>query len=189
MRIHRAAAVRVAAAVALAVAVSAPASFGAAGPRDPVVAQVAVLHGKSFDVAFLQAAIPVDDEAAELASTATLYADHPDLLHWNQDYMEREHKQVQEMLTWLSDLGAQPGQRYDGVDTASVKRLRTLRGAALERTYISLMIQHLDRTAALANLAATHADRPELRAFAAGEGAADARDAAMLRGWVQAWYH
>jgi uncharacterized protein (DUF305 family) len=178
---------RVAAALALAVAVAAPASF-AAPAADPIVAKLAALHGKAFDVAFLQAVIPVDDEAGEMASTATLYADHPDLLRWNQDYIEREHKQVQEMLAWLGDLGAGPAQRYAGVATPNVKQLRTLRGASLERTYIRFMTQHLDRTAAFAALAARRADRPELRTFAAGEAAADGHDAAMLGGWVKSWY-
>jgi len=183
MRVFRAAAV-----LALAVAAAAPASF-AAPAADPAVAKLSALHGKAFDVAFLQMVIPVNDEAAEMASTATLYADHPDLLHWNQDYIEREHRQVQAMLAWLAEMGAQPAERYEGVATPSVKQLRTLRGAALERTYVSLMTQHLDRTAALAALAAKQADRSELRTFAASEAAADGHDATMLQGWVKTWYH
>ena len=173
----------------LAILVPAAAAFATpATPADPVVARIASLHGHTFDVAYLQAVIPVGDESVEMAMTATLYADHPDLLHWNQNFTEREHAQIQKMLGLLGDLGAQPAQRNEGVATAAVKKLRSLRGPALERTYITLMTQHLDRTVALSKLAAQRADRPELRAFAAGAAAADSRDATTLRGWMTAWY-
>jgi len=181
---------RVVAFIMLAMLVPASASFATAvAPVDPVVAHVSTLHGRTFDVAYLQDVIPVGDESVEMAMTATLYADHPDLLHWNQNFTEREHAQIQKMVALLGDLGAQPGQRNEGVATAPVKKLRSLRGAALERTYITMMTQHLDRSVALSRLAAQRADRPELRAFAANAAAADARDAATLRSWLTAWYH
>jgi uncharacterized protein (DUF305 family) len=185
MRITHAVAV-----VALAIIVPASASFATpATPPDPAVTKLSALHGHAFDVAYLQAVIPVEDEAVEMAMTATLYADHSDLLHWNQNFTEREHAQIQKMVSWLGTLGAQPAQRNEGVATAPVKKLRTLRGAALERTYITLMTQHLDKTVALSKLAAQRADRPELRTFAASVAAADGRDSATLRGWLTAWYH
>ncbi|HET7263516.1 MAG TPA: DUF305 domain-containing protein [bacterium] len=175
--------------VLAAMMVPAAAAFAtSAAPADPAVANLSALHGHAFDVSYLQAVIPVDDESVEMAMTATLYADHPDLLHWNQNFTEREHGQIQKMVTLLGDMGAQPGQRNEGVATAPVKQLRSLRGAALERTYIKLMTQHLDRAVALSKLAAQRADRPELRAFAAGAAAADAKDAATLRSWMTAWY-
>lgn len=174
----------------LAILVPASASFAApTAPADPAVAKLASLHGQSFDVAYLRNVIPVDDESVEMAMTATLYADHPDLLHWNQNFTEREHSQIQKMVGLLDNLGAQPTQRNEGVATPSVKKLRTLRGAALERAYISMMTQHLDHVVALSKLAAQKADRPELRTFAATAAQADARDAATLRGWLAAWYH
>lgn len=169
-----------------------PASASLAGTTsapDPDIAKLSALHGKAFDVAYLQAVIPTADEAVELALTATLYADHSALLRWNQDFTEREHGQVKKMLGLLDELSARPTLRDEGVATASVKQLRALRGEALERTYISLMTQHLDRTTALSKLAAQRADQPDVRSFAAGAAAADAKDSATLRGWVSAWYH
>ncbi len=180
----------VAALLALAIVLPASASFATpAVPPDPTITKLSMLHGQAFDVAYLQSVIPVEDEAVEMAMTATLYADHPDLLHWNQNFTEREHAQIHKMVGWLGTLGAQPTLRNEGVATAPVKKLRTLRGAALERTYITLMTQHLDKTVALSKLAAQRADRPELRTFAAGVAAADHRDSATLRGWLTAWYH
>ncbi len=176
--------------VLAAVLVQVPVSFGAtAAPADPAVANLSKLSGHAFDVAYLQAVIPVGDESVEMAMTATLYADHPDLLHWNQNFTEREHGQIQKMVGLLGELGAQPAQRNEGVATAPVKKLRSLRGAALERTYITLMTQHLDRTVAMSKLAAQRADRPEMRAFAASAADAASKDAARLRSWLTAWYH
>ena len=165
-------------------------SFATApAPEDSAVTKLSALHGQAFDVAYLQAVIPVDDESVEMALTATLYADHPDLLHWNQNFTERKHTEIQKMVGWLGDLGAQPTQRNVGVATAPVKKLRTLRGPALEQTYMALISEHLDRTVALSKLAAQKADRPELRAFAASAAAADAGDSVTLRGWLTTWYH
>lgn len=176
--------------LALVVVVPASASFATpAVPTDPAVAKLSALHGHAFDVAYLQSVIPISDEAVEMAMTATLYADHPNLLHWNQDFTEREHTQIQKMVALLGQLGAQPTQRNEGVATAPVKKLRTLRGPALERTYIAMMTQHLDKTVAMSKLAAQRADQPELRAFASGVAAADGKDSATLRGWLTAWYH
>lgn len=185
MRTHR-----VVALLVLAVALLVSASFAATTPPpDPAVARLSKLNGPAFDAAFLQAAIPINDEAIEIAMTATLYADHPELLHWNQNFVEREREQVRQMLDWLQTLGSRATERNEGVATAPVKKLRTLRGAALERAYIPLMTQHLDRTVVLARLAAQRADRPALRAFAAKTVTVEGQDASMLRGWLRNWYH
>jgi uncharacterized protein (DUF305 family) len=164
------------------------ASFAGTGMSDPTVAKLSMLHGKAFDVAYLQAMIPSDDEAVEIALTATLYADHSAILHWNQDYAEREHGTIKHMVGILEQLGAR-AQRNEGVATPSVKALRSLRGPALERKYVALMAAHFDHTVALSKLAASRANRADIRSMAAGIIAADSRDASKLRGWVSAWYH
>jgi uncharacterized protein (DUF305 family) len=157
-------------------------------PADPTVAHLASLKGGAFDIAVMQALIPVDDEAVEMAMTATLYADHPDLLHWNQSVVERKNDHVRKMLAWLQAAGAGPAERRAGVATASVKKLRTLRGAALERAYLPLMAAKLDQAAALARLASEKANRPELREFAKQTVRVESQDSAMLRGWMKRWY-
>jgi uncharacterized protein (DUF305 family) len=139
-------------------------------------------------VAYLQAMIPSDDEAVEMALTATLYADHSALLHWNQDFAEREHGTIKHMVTVLEQLGAR-AQRNEGVATPSVKALRSLRGAALERKYVALMTAHFNHTVAISKLAASRADRSDIRSIAASVLAIDSKDATQLRGWVTAWYH
>jgi uncharacterized protein (DUF305 family) len=164
------------------------ASFAASSMSDSSVAKLSMLHGKAFDVAYLQAMIPSDDEAVEMALTATLYADHSSILHWNQDFAEREHGTIKHMVTVLEGLGAR-AQRNEGVATPSVKALRSLRGAALERKYVALMTAHFDHTVALSKLAASRADRSDIRSMAASIIAADSKDAAKLRGWISGWYH
>ncbi len=169
-------------------AVSLTTAAPSTAPADPAVARLAGLNGDAFDVAFMQALIPVDDEAVEMAMTATLYADHPDLLHWNQAVVERENDHVRKLLAWLHEAGANPAERRAGVATASVKKLRTLRGAALERTYLPLMATQLDQSVALARLAVQKAHRPGLREFAQNVVRAEGQDAATLRGWMKQWY-
>jgi uncharacterized protein (DUF305 family) len=169
-------------------AVSVTAAAPSASPADPAVARLSGLKGEAFDVAFMQALVPVDEETVEMAMTATLYADHTELLRWNQAVVERKNDQVRKMLAWLQAAGASPAERRAGVATASVKKLRTLRGAALERTYLPLMAAKLDATTALARLAAQKASRPELREFAAQAVRVESQDSATLRGWMKRWY-
>jgi uncharacterized protein (DUF305 family) len=102
--------------------------------------------------------------------------------------VERKSDQVRKMLAWLQEAGASPAERRAGVATAAVKRLRTLRGPALERTYLPMMAAELDQSAALARLAVTKAARPELRDFAKEALRTDAQDAGRLRSWMKQWY-
>ncbi len=162
------------------------ASFGAA--PDPTTAQLSKLNGQAFDVAFMQALIPMNDEAAEIAMAATLNADHTELLQWNQTFIEQEKARVRQMLTWLEGAGSKPTQRNEGVATAAVRQMRTLRGPALEKTYLSLMASRLDHSTALARLATQKASQPALRSFAGEVVRIDSQESSMLRGWLKRWY-
>lgn len=165
-----------------------PSATGASGAAsDPAVATLAKLSGRAFDVAFLQKLLPDDDEAVELAMTATLYADHPELLRWNQDFVERKREGIRRMLSLLQAAGAAPTQRNEGVATPAVRKLRTLRGAALERTYLSLIVSHLDRSVTLGRLAAQRANEASVRSFAGQRVKVDGHDAVTLRGWLKGW--
>lgn len=164
----------------------APSTPPAASP-DPAIARLQRLSGPAFDVGFMQALIPVDDETVEMAMTATLYADHSELLRWNQVVVERKNEQIRKLLAWLQEAGTAPAERRAGVATASVKKLRTLRGPALERTYLSLMTTKLNQSVSLARLASAKGSRPEVRDFAAGLVRVESQDTAMLQGWMKQW--
>ncbi len=166
-----------------------PALAGGSAPApDPTLTRLSGLSGQAFDVAFLQALVPGDDEAVEIAMTATLYADHPEVLRWNQEYVERTRQQIRKMLTWLQEMGATPTERREGVATASVKKMRGLRDAALERAYLPLMASHLDHDVALARLAAKKATRPAVHTFAEETVKGGTQESARLRNWLKKWY-
>jgi len=149
---------------------------------------LSVLNGASFDVAFMRALIPVHDEAVEIAMAATLNADHTQVLKWNQAVVERKSAEVRQMLGWLKQMGAPPAKRNAGIQTASVKKMRSLKDAALEKAYLPLMAVHLEQSASLAQLAAKKANNPAVRSFAASVVKKETADAAMLRSWLKGWY-
>jgi uncharacterized protein (DUF305 family) len=149
---------------------------------------LATLSGPSFDVAFMRVLIPVHEEAVEIAMAATLNADHTQVLKWNQAVVERKNAEVRQMLGWLKAMSATPTKRYAGVQTAPVKKMRSLKDAALERAYLPLMATHLEQSAALAQLAAQRASNPAVRSFAAGVAKKEKADAVMLRSWMAGWY-
>jgi uncharacterized protein (DUF305 family) len=155
---------------------------------DPTVAALSKLNGKDFDVAFMRALIPVHEEAIEIAMAATLNANHTELLQWNQVVIDRKSAQVRSMLTWLQEANAAPGARGAGVVTAGVKQMRALTGDALERAYLPMMSKHLDRSVALAALAAQKAGRTEVKAMAAAIVKVERGESEMLRGWQKKWY-
>jgi len=154
----------------------------------PTVAALTRLGGPAFDAAFMRELIPVHEEAIEIAMAATLNADHPELLRWNQVMIDRKSGQVRQMLAWLQEAGASPGKRNANVVTDPVKKMRSLSGAALERAYLPLIAAHLDHSAALAKVAASRATRQELRALAQTVVQVEGREAPMLRDWLRKWY-
>lgn len=168
-------------------AIALPTPAPSAPAPDPTTARLAGLKGPAFDVAFMQALIPINEEAIEMAMTATLYADHPELLRWNQVVVERKNDQVRKLLALLQEAGAGPAERRAGVSTASVKKLRTLRGPALERAYLSLMSAQLDQAVSLARLASAKGSRPEVRDFATTVVRVESKDSTMLQGWMKQW--
>lgn len=174
--------------VALVVLLAFPVAAAPSPAPDATLASLARLSGPSFDVAFMRQVIPLSEEAVEVALTATLYADHTEILRWNQKMIERKNVHVRQMLAFLQEAGAAPAQRNAGVATATVKKIRSLRGAALERTYLSFMITHFDRNVALSRLAATKANRSAIRALAQEIVRVESQEAAMLRGWQRKWY-
>ncbi len=167
---------------------SSPLAAAPSPAADPAVAALAGLSGPGFDTAYMRALIPVHEESVEIAMAATLNADHTELLKWNQRMMERKNAQVRQMLTWLREAGAAPGQRNAGVATPAVKKLRGLKSGALERAYIPMIASHLERSVALSRLAATKAHRPEVRAMAQEILRQEGQEVTMLRGWLRTWY-
>ncbi len=172
-------------------AAAAPSSTPKPAPTltpNPTLAALSRLSGPAFDVAFKRTIIPIHEEAVEIAMAATLYANQPELLRWNQVMIDRKAAQVRQMLAWLAESGASPGRRNAGVATEPVKKMRGLRGAALERAYLPLIAARLEESTALARLAATRADRPQLREMAQLIAAVETREVARLRLWLRTWY-
>lgn len=155
---------------------------------NPTLATLSRLSGPAFDVAFMRELIPIHEEAVEIAMAATLHANHSELLRWNQVMIDRKSGQVRQMLAWLQEAGASQGRRNAGAVTEPVKKMRSLRGAALERAYLPLITAHLERSTALARLAVTKAERGELRSMAQAIVTVETREAAQLRAWLKAWY-
>jgi len=149
---------------------------------------LSALNGAAFDVAFMRALVPVHEEAVEIAMAATLNADHTQVLKWNQAVVERKNAEVRQMLGWLKEMGAYPTKRNAGIQTASVKKMRSLKDAALEKAYLPLMATHMEQSAALAQLATKKASNPAVRSFATSVAKKEKADATMLRSWLKGWY-
>ncbi len=178
--------------VCLMVLVLGTVSFAAASSSkpatDPTVAALSKLSGSAFDVAYLQALIPEDEEVVEVAYVATHGGDHSEMLQWNQRMIERKGTQVRQMLGILQEAGATAPKRNVGVATPTVKQMRGLGGAALEQAYIAFMTKHFDRDVALAHLAMKKASRPAVKTLAQSIIQVESQESTMVRGWLKKWY-
>lgn len=154
----------------------------------PALASLGRLAGRDLDVAAMRELVPRFEEDIEIAYAATLNADHPPLLQWNQRMVERKSGQVKQLLALLAAAGASPGRRGVNVVTADVKQMRQLRGAPLERRYLSLMIARFELNAAIADLVLQKGAGADLKTLARTIAAVERREMAMLRTWRKEWY-
>lgn len=157
-------------------------------PVNPTVAALSKLSGKTFDVAYMRELIPVHEEAIEIAYAATLNANHPELLQWNQRMIDRKGDQTRKMLSMLQALGTTPGKRNASEVTPKVKTMRSLGGENLEKVYIPMMIDHFSQSIAISKLALAKTSNQSVKDIAASVIGAESQEQTMLRNWLKAWY-
>jgi uncharacterized protein (DUF305 family) len=172
---------------------AAPAPKPSPQPSPKVTANAAVttlsrLSGRSFDVAAARELLPRFEEDIEIAYAATLNADHPPLLQWNQKMIERKSGHIKRLLDVLKASEAAPSRRGVGVVTPEVKLMRGLKGGPLERRYLTLMIERFAHNAAVGDLAASKASQADLKAIGVEVAKIHRQEMAMLKKWYQEWY-
>jgi amino acid transporter len=155
---------------------------------NPTVVALSKLSGKTFDVAFMRELIPVHEEAIEIVMAATLNANHPELLQWNQRVIDRKGDQTRKMLSLLQEFGTAPGKRNASQVTPKVKTMRSLGGENLEKVYMPMMIDHFSQSIAISKLALTKSSNQSIKDLAASVVGAETREQTMLRKWLKDWY-
>jgi uncharacterized protein (DUF305 family) len=157
-------------------------------PVNPTVAALSKLSGKTFDVAYMRELIPVHEEAIEIVMAATLKANHPELLQWNQRVIDRKGEQTRKMLLLLQGLGTTPGKRNANEVTPKVKTMRSLGGENLEKVYMPMMIDHFSQSIAISKLAMTKSSNQSVKDLAASVIGAESQEQNLLRNWLKTWY-
>lgn len=155
---------------------------------NPTLSALSKLTGRDLDVAALRELLPRFEEDVEIAYAATLNADHPALLQWNQRMIDRKSRQTKQMLAILTEMRVAPGRRGVSVVTPEVKQMRQLKSASLERRYLTLMVQRFEHNVAVAGLAAQQGLRPDLKALAGEITRVERQEILMLKNWFKEWY-
>jgi uncharacterized protein (DUF305 family) len=155
---------------------------------NPTVAALARLAGRDLDVAAARELLARFEEEIEIAYAATLNADHPPLLQWNQKMIERKSTQIKTLLGLLAEASAAPGRRGVSVVTPDVKLMRQLKGGPLERRYLPLMIDRFDTNVAIADMASQKGASAGLRTLAGDIAKIERQETLMLRAWLKEWY-
>jgi uncharacterized protein (DUF305 family) len=152
------------------------------------VATLSRLSDRSFDVAAARELLPRFEEDIEIAYAATLNADHPALLQWNQKMIERKSGHIKRLLDALKAHEAGPNRRGVGIVTPEVKLMRGLKGGPLERRYLTLMTARFTHNVTVAELAASKAAQADLRAMGGEVVRIERQEMTMLKKWYQEWY-
>jgi uncharacterized protein (DUF305 family) len=182
---------------AIAIVATAGSTFTLAAPSprpsptptpNPTLASLSRLAGRDLDLAVMREFIPRFEEDIEIAYAATLNADHPPLLQWNQRMIERKSAQVKRILAFLKDAGAAPGRRGASVVTPHVTQMRQLRGGQLERRYMTLMIERFEHNTAVAGAVVARGAHVDLKTLARDVTRIERQEIAMLKKWYQEWY-
>jgi uncharacterized protein (DUF305 family) len=173
--------------VADAATASKPSPKATATPN-PTLSKLSKLTGRDFDAAALRELLPRFEEDIEIAYAATLNADHAALLQWNQRMIDRKSQQTRQMLALLGAMGVPPGRRGVGVVTPEVTQMRQLKGAPLERRYLTLLAQRFEHNVAVASLVAERAALADLRTLAGAIARVERQEIAMLKQWFRDWY-
>jgi uncharacterized protein (DUF305 family) len=167
---------------------TAPKPAMSSAPANPTVAALSKLSGKTFEVAYMRELIPIHEEAIEIAYAATLNANHPELLQWNQRMIDRKGDQTRKALALLQEMGTTPGKRNVSQVTPKVKTMRSLGGENLEKVYIPMMIDHFGQSIAISKLAMTKASSQSIKDIAGVVVSAETQEQNMLRSWLKTWY-
>jgi len=155
---------------------------------NPTVSALSKLTGRDLDIAALRELLPRFEEDVEIAYAATLNADHPALLQWNQRVIERKSNQIKALLALLRDMNAAPGRRGVSVVTPEVKQMRQLKGGPLERRYLPLMIERFGTNGAVAELAVRKGTSAGLKTLAGEITRTERREIAMMTAWLKEWH-
>jgi uncharacterized protein (DUF305 family) len=159
----------------------------AATPNATVVG-LAKLTGRDLDIAVMRELLARFEEDTEITYAATLNADHPPLLQWNQKMIERKSGQIKALLGLLKEINAAPGRRGVNVVTPDVKQMRQMKGAPLERKFLPLMIERFETNVAIASLTADKGASEGLKTLAGSIARTERQEITMLKTWLKEWY-
>jgi uncharacterized protein (DUF305 family) len=155
---------------------------------NPTIAALTKLAGRDLDVAVMRELLARFEEDVEITYAATLNADHPPLLQWNQKMIERKSGQIKTLLELLKEANAAPGRRGVNVVTPEVKQMRQLKGGPLERKFMPLLIERFETNVTIASLPAVKGASPGLKTLAATVSKTERQEIAMLKAWLKEWY-
>ncbi|MDR7417355.1 MAG: DUF305 domain-containing protein [Armatimonadota bacterium] len=173
---------------ALIVVLAGVAGAAPATAPNPAVVAMSKMSGRALDVAAMRELLARFEEEIEIAYAATLNADHPPLLQWNQKMIERKSAQIKTLLGLLKDVNATPGRRGVNVVTPEVKQMRQLKGGPLERRYIPLMIERFETNVAIADVAVKRGANGDFKSLAGAIMKVERQETAMLKAWLKEWY-
>jgi len=144
---------------------------------------------RRFEIRFLEMMIDHHYGAVKMSELCPGRTVHPELLAMCEMIKTAQLAEIQQMQTWLQTwYGVTHEPMLDRKSEKQIEYLATLTGAAFEKAYMSIMIEHHSMAAMMAVDCLNEAYHPEMLNMCAMMLATQGDEIAQMRIWLQQWY-
>lgn len=156
------------------------------------------LKGEAFDKAYVSNMIVHHESALNMAEQAQSKTERQEIRDLTMSIMNSQSAEIVKMRQWQTDWGypatsghmmtdsANAGMSMEGMADMSTE-LKDLSGAAFDKKFLELMIQHHQDAVDMSRPAATNASHQEVKDIAMDIIAAQKGEIDQMRAWQQAW--
>lgn len=158
-----------------------------------------------FDQKFIDMMVPHHQSGVEMAKLAQERAEHPELKEFADGVVAAQDSEIARMRQWRQawfDSDSAPAKHGDAAmadmemgrgkmsGTEDMKKMvHGLRTAdPFDKAFIEAMVPHHEKAVQMAKQAQERAEHPEIKGLADAIVAAQTRDVARMKGWLDAWY-
>lgn len=194
--------------VALALAAAACSSPGSTAPGLTTAPQASSsgTAAATIDEQFIDMMVPHHESAVAMAKLAKERSERPEIKELADEIIAAQEKEIAQLKAWrkewfgsdetppMSAMPLLPGMGMGGHDlgeqtmdmTADLKELEAAED--FDKAFLDAMIAHHEMAIEAAKIAEKEAQRPEIKELAGQIVAAQEREIAQMKTWLEAWY-
>lgn len=149
---------------------------------------------QNIDQHFIVQMIPHHEGAIEMSKIALERSKRPEVLSLANGIIEAQQKEINDMRAWYQSWygSAVPASTGMGMRMGSMEgdtaELSSASDADFDREFLTQMIPHHEMAIMMVRMLAAGTERTEMKQLADNITTSQAREIAMMRGWLEVWY-